>query len=242
MEAIYYIVGVLMMITLIGLVVALIVFLIKPNLLQRSKHVNRPIPRLAILGAGIATFFVVFIGYGSVLAATEPASVKQERIAREAAETKTRQDAERKTKEAAEAERIREEEARKPIVKTETKTEIVNFESIEQQDNTLGKGQSRVAAEGVAGERTITYEVTYTQGKETTRKETKNEITKAPVAMVTQIGTYVAPPPPPVVPTPAPQIQSNVRTGAICNDGSPSNATGRGACSHHGGVAYWLYG
>lgn len=30
-----------------------------------------------------------------------------------------------------------------------------------------------------------------------------------------------------------------VRTGAVCRDGSSSSATGRGACSHHGGVAYW---
>ncbi|WP_230466806.1 DUF3761 domain-containing protein [Faecalibacter macacae] len=32
----------------------------------------------------------------------------------------------------------------------------------------------------------------------------------------------------------------NYRSGAICNDGTQSSATGRGACSHHGGVAYWL--
>mgnify|MGYP003647252849 CR=1 FL=1 len=31
------------------------------------------------------------------------------------------------------------------------------------------------------------------------------------------------------------------RVGAVCRDGSTSKATGRGACSHHGGVAYWLY-
>lgn len=31
------------------------------------------------------------------------------------------------------------------------------------------------------------------------------------------------------------------RTGAICRDGTRSRATGRGACSHHGGVARWLY-
>ena len=30
-------------------------------------------------------------------------------------------------------------------------------------------------------------------------------------------------------------------SGAICNDGSYSNATGRGACSWHGGVSEWLY-
>jgi hypothetical protein len=31
------------------------------------------------------------------------------------------------------------------------------------------------------------------------------------------------------------------RIGAVCKDGSKSKATGRGACSHHGGVDYWLY-
>ena len=31
------------------------------------------------------------------------------------------------------------------------------------------------------------------------------------------------------------------RVGAVCNDGTRSRATGRGACSHHGGVKYWLY-
>lgn len=30
-----------------------------------------------------------------------------------------------------------------------------------------------------------------------------------------------------------------VRTGAVCKDGTHSTATGRGACSHHGGVSYW---
>ena len=31
------------------------------------------------------------------------------------------------------------------------------------------------------------------------------------------------------------------RVGAVCEDGSRSDATGRGACSHHGGVSRWLY-
>ena len=30
------------------------------------------------------------------------------------------------------------------------------------------------------------------------------------------------------------------RVGAVCKDGTGSSATGRGACSHHGGVSYWL--
>ena len=40
--------------------------------------------------------------------------------------------------------------------------------------------------------------------------------------------------------TTAPKTNSSGRTGAICKDGWRSSATGRGACSHHGGVAYWI--
>jgi hypothetical protein len=35
--------------------------------------------------------------------------------------------------------------------------------------------------------------------------------------------------------------QGRVRTGARCNDGTTSSATGSGACSHHRGVACWIY-
>lgn len=34
---------------------------------------------------------------------------------------------------------------------------------------------------------------------------------------------------------------SRYRVGAVCKDGSRSSATGRGACSWHGGVSRWLY-
>ena len=51
-----------------------------------------------------------------------------------------------------------------------------------------------------------------------------------------------------VTATPAPQpivqpvaAPSGGRTGAVCRDGTLSSATGRGACSHHGGVDHWLY-
>ena len=32
---------------------------------------------------------------------------------------------------------------------------------------------------------------------------------------------------------------SKMRTGALCNDGTSSDAMGSGACSSHGGVACW---
>jgi len=37
------------------------------------------------------------------------------------------------------------------------------------------------------------------------------------------------------------EIHTGHRVGAICADGWRSSATGRGACSHHGGVSKWLY-
>lgn len=198
MDAIYYTSAALVIPTFIGLLVALILFLVKPHLLQKSKHINRPVSRPAILGIGIALIFVTFVGYGTVMGATEPVSVREERLAREAADLKAKQAAEQKAKEAVEAQRKREEEARKPVVKAETKTETVPFEAIEQQDGALAKGQTRVAIEGVNGERTITYEVTYVDGKETARKEVKNEITKAPATKVTKVGAYVTPDPAPI--------------------------------------------
>jgi len=39
----------------------------------------------------------------------------------------------------------------------------------------------------------------------------------------------------------SPSPVTGPRTGAICNDGTPSTATGSGACSWHQGVAYWLH-
>lgn len=52
--------------------------------------------------------------------------------------------------------------------------------------------------------------------------------------------TYSAPSYTPSYSPSAPSTNSNGRTGAICRDGWRSSATGRGACSHHGGVSYWL--
>jgi hypothetical protein len=46
---------------------------------------------------------------------------------------------------------------------------------------------------------------------------------------------------PTYAPIAAPASTGTHRIGAVCNDGSSSGATGRGACSHHGGVQYWKY-
>src|SRR6266496_166034 len=98
MDVIYYISTLLMILTFIGLLVALILFLVKPHLLQKSNHINKPVSRAVILGIGVAALLVAFMGYGSVLAATEPASVKQERLNRQAVEQRAREAADTQQK------------------------------------------------------------------------------------------------------------------------------------------------
>lgn len=60
------------------------------------------------------------------------------------------------------------------------------------------------------------------------------EPAKAPKIKRTIIGKYKEP----AIYKP---YTSKVIVGAICRDGSYSYATGRGACSWHGGVAQWVY-
>ena len=75
-------------------------------------------------------------------------------------------------------------------------TEVVPFETIEQPDATLPKGQTKVVQEGVNGEQIVFSEVTTTDGKQSS-KVIKTSITKQPVNRVIAVGTKeeVAPQP-----------------------------------------------
>ena len=80
-------------------------------------------------------------------------------------------------------------------VKTETTTKAIPFQSTTQNDSSLASGTTAVAVAGVDGVETITYKVTYTNGVQTSKVQTSDVITTAPVTQVTKIGTYVAPKP-----------------------------------------------
>lgn len=67
-------------------------------------------------------------------------------------------------------------------------TEEVAFQTIEQEDATLAKGQTKVVQEGVVGERTIYTEVTIVNGEKSS-KVIENIITKEPVDKVIAVGT-----------------------------------------------------
>lgn len=131
--------------------------------------------------------------------------------------------------------------------------EVIAYETVTQEDSSLSKGSTRIITEGVNGERIRTYEVTYEDGIEKSRKFISSEVTKQPVNKVVANGTYVAP-------TYnyktcsngtyinskgnevcRPSYDNNGGATAICNDGTYSYSQSRsGTCSHHGGVRTWL--
>ncbi|WP_216853566.1 G5 domain-containing protein [Phytoactinopolyspora halotolerans] len=80
---------------------------------------------------------------------------------------------------------------------TETETEAIPFKTVETDDPDMPKGESAVVTEGVEGEKTLTYEVTATDGEETSRELVDEEITTQPVDEVIAVGTYVEPEPEP---------------------------------------------
>lgn len=85
-------------------------------------------------------------------------------------------------------------------------TETIPFEKITKDDPTRDVGTTAVTTAGVNGVRTKTYHVTYVDGKETARVQTKDEVTTPPVTEVTSVGSHV-PYVPPVIHT-APQQPS----------------------------------
>lgn len=150
-------------------------------------------------------------------------------------------------------------------VKTESKEESISFETKQEETDSLSKGKTQVKQEGKDGKKVTTFEVTYTDGKETGRKQIKEEVAEQAQTKIVLIGTYVAP-----ATTYNNQSDNNSSgsSGRSCGEGYYKNSTGNcvqnpgdnpsgatakchdgtysysqsrsGTCSHHGGVAEWL--
>lgn len=139
-----------------------------------------------------------------------------------------------------------------PEVKTVSTTEPIPFQSTSQDDGGLTKGVTRISTAGKNGVRTLTYKLTYIDGKEVKRDLVSNEVTTQPVNELKKVGTYEAPAPVAsdggsgsgytnssgnYVPSPS---SNPVGASAKCRDGTYSySQSRRGTCSHHGGVAVW---
>lgn len=81
--------------------------------------------------------------------------------------------------------------AASPKVETKLVTQTVRipFTTKMVSDSSLPKGTQKTRTRGVAGVKTLTYQVTITDGKQTSKKLVRTEITKQPVTQVIAIGT-----------------------------------------------------
>lgn len=78
--------------------------------------------------------------------------------------------------------------------RTVTETKRIAFRTRTVKDSSLAKGVKATRTKGVAGVRTLTYEVTFTGGKQTARKLISQAVTKEPVTKVVAVGTKAAEP------------------------------------------------
>jgi hypothetical protein len=141
----------------------------------------------------------------------------------------------------------------KPVVTTKfsIEKESIPYTSTTVKDATLAKGTSKVTTAGIPGSKTVTYKVTYTDGKQTSKELVSTKVDQEPVAQVTSIGTYVAQRPTcangtyintasVTVCRPVQSVSIPAGASAKCADGSYSfSLSHSGTCSHHGGVSVW---
>jgi len=82
-----------------------------------------------------------------------------------------------------------------PVVETRTVTEKkrIRYSTREVEDSSLAEGTRRTRTRGRDGVRTLTYEVTFTDGEPSGRKLTRSEVTRKPVTIDTSLANQVAP-------------------------------------------------
>ncbi len=78
----------------------------------------------------------------------------------------------------------------KTTTKKEIKKETIKFTTETRKNSNLAKGESKTIQEGKAGEKEITYEVTYNaEGKEISRKKLSEKVTKEATKKIVETGT-----------------------------------------------------
>ena len=73
--------------------------------------------------------------------------------------------------------------------KTSTSTVVIPYQTYNVYVSNLAKGTTQTTTQGVNGEKTVTTEMTYEDGKLVSQKEISSTITKQPVTQVVAIGT-----------------------------------------------------
>jgi hypothetical protein len=72
---------------------------------------------------------------------------------------------------------------------TVTETQPVPFTSKQVNDSSLAQGTTKVRTKGVNGTKTVTFEVTFTNGVQTSKTMVSEKVTKQPVTEVIAVGT-----------------------------------------------------
>jgi rare lipoprotein A (peptidoglycan hydrolase) len=76
-------------------------------------------------------------------------------------------------------------------IEEKTVLEEIDFKIIEKNDNKLGWREKKVEQKGQRGQREITYQITYKDGKEVSRVTLKKQTILEPVSEIIVQGTYV---------------------------------------------------
>lgn len=71
---------------------------------------------------------------------------------------------------------------------------LLNYETVEFETSDLNVGTRQVLVKGASGEKHTTYQITYVDGIERSRKTISSKVTRAPVVEQVGIGTYAAHP------------------------------------------------
>jgi hypothetical protein len=73
--------------------------------------------------------------------------------------------------------------------RTVTEKQRIPFRTKKVSDSTLPKGTTKVTTAGVAGLKTLTYELTFTNGVQTSKRLLRTVVTRKPVTQVVRVGT-----------------------------------------------------
>ncbi|MEU5950515.1 G5 domain-containing protein [Micromonospora sp. NPDC047465] len=73
--------------------------------------------------------------------------------------------------------------------RTVTETEPIPYRTRQVKDSSMPKGVTKVRTPGIDGVKTLTYQVTVTDGVETARRLIKTQVTTKPVTEVVAVGT-----------------------------------------------------
>lgn len=122
---------------------------------------------------------------------------------------------------------------RQPVVttKTTTETEVIQFQTVEQNNAELSVGQRRTTQEGSDGVKTYTYKITYSDGVQTNKELLSSVVTTNPVDKVVAIGTK----------TESPVVASASVTKPPENAESTSTGEALGGLAILGGLSYGLF-